>query len=82
VLFLVTDGTASGVPGFGGSLETEAAAQAWLLRLDRSLPDGVVLPVLAGVALLVLVVRAARLRRSERARHQPDDEPAPDSRVR
>jgi cytochrome c biogenesis protein CcdA len=82
VLFLVTDGTASGVPGFGGSLETEAAAQAWLLQLDRSMPDGVVLPVLGGVALLVLVVRAVRLRRSERATPQPDDEPVPERRAR
>lgn len=63
VLFLVTDGTAAGVPGFGASLETEAAAQAWLLRLDRLLPDRIVLTVLGAIALTVLVVRAARLRR-------------------
>lgn len=65
VLFLVTDGTSSGVPGFGGSLETEAAAQAWLLRLDRSLPDGLVLPILGGVALLVLVRRMLHLRQRD-----------------
>lgn len=63
LLFLITDGTASGVPGFGGSLETEAAAQAWLLRLDRSLPNGLVLPLLGGVALLVLLRRVLHMRR-------------------
>jgi cytochrome c biogenesis protein CcdA len=65
VLFLVTDGTASGVPGFGGSLETEAAAQSWLLRLDQAMPDGVVLPLLGGVALLILARRMLQLRRHE-----------------
>lgn len=71
VLFLTTDGTASGVPGLG-SLETEAAAQAWLVRLDRVVPDGALLLVIGALALTVLVVRARRLR-SERPRMRAPD---------
>jgi cytochrome c biogenesis protein CcdA len=63
VLFLLTDGTAAGVPGLSTSVETEAAAQRWLLRLDDLVPDGAVLLGVGAAAGLVLVVRLWRLAR-------------------
>jgi cytochrome c biogenesis protein CcdA len=61
VLFLLTDGTAAGLPGLGASVETEAAAQRWLLRLDDLVPDGAVLLVVGAVAGLVLGIRLWQL---------------------
>jgi cytochrome c biogenesis protein CcdA len=61
VLFLLTDGPAAGLPGLGASVETEAAAQRWLLRLDDLVPDGAVLLVVGAVAGLVLGIRLWQL---------------------
>lgn len=65
-LFLVTDGTASGLPGLPSTLEAERAAQAWLQRLDAAVPDGALLAAIAAIATLVAVVRYRRLRRAPR----------------
>lgn len=72
VLFLTTGGTASGVPGVPSSLEAEAAAQAWLQRLDALVSDTAVLGVLALVLVGVLVARLRR-RRSPVSEEARDD---------
>lgn len=78
VLFLTTGGTASGVPGLPSSVRAEAAAQAWLQRLDASIPDGAVLAGVALVAITVLVRRLWSRRRATSPSADPTGAPAAD----
>jgi cytochrome c biogenesis protein CcdA len=75
VLFLTTDGTGAGVPGFSASVDTEASLQSAVQRLDSAIPDGSVLVLLAAAAAGLLVRRAWRLR--SRDGSPPPDSPAP-----
>ncbi len=56
-LFLVTGGTASGVPGLPSSVDAEMAAQLWAQRLGAAVPDVVLFGGVAAVALGVLLAR-------------------------
>jgi cytochrome c biogenesis protein CcdA len=60
VFFLLSDGTAGGVPGLPSSVEAEQAAQLWLRRVADAVPDLVVLGIVGAAALLVLVRRLRR----------------------
>jgi cytochrome c biogenesis protein CcdA len=75
VLFLTTEGTGAGVPGFSATVATEASVQAWVQRLDDAIPDGLVLGALGVAAAAALVSRAWRLR--SRDGSPPPDSPAP-----
>lgn len=57
VLFLVTGGTASGVPGLPSSVDAEMAAQLWARRLGAAVPDVVIFGGVAAVALGILLAR-------------------------
>jgi len=63
--WLLVSGGSLALPGLPDTTELDLAAQTWLLRLDRLAPDRLVLPLLAGLAAIVLLWRGWSARRRQ-----------------